>query len=124
VDIILGYLIGVLLMVSVISIIGALLIRLGARLITKEPVAFGTAFWISFAAFAVGFFSQKVLGGVAGPVPAIAIFGTSWLLSANTITFGAEQHRSYGKALALTAVQFIGLMMIAAVIAVSVIALR
>jgi hypothetical protein len=116
--------IGLVIVLVAISVMGAVFIRFGARLITKESVAFGKAFWISFAAFAVGFLAQKVLGGVAGPVPAIAIFGTSWLLSANTITFGAEQHKSYGKALALTAVQFLGLMMIAAAIAVSVIALR
>ena len=123
-DIFVAYLIGMVLMLSLVSVIGALLIRLGARLITKEPVAFSKAFWISFAAFGVGLLTQKVLGGIAGPVPAVAIFGTSWLLSANVITYGAEKRKSYGKALALTAVQFLGLMMIAAVIAVSFIALR
>lgn len=123
-DIFFAYLIGMVIVLSMISVIGAALIRFGARLITKEPVAFGKAFWISFAAFAVGLLAQKILGGVAGPVPALAIFGTSWLLSANVITYGDEKKKSYGRALALTAVQFLGLMLIVAVIAVSVIALR
>lgn len=122
-DIFFAYLIGLVLAVSAVSVIGALLIRLGANLITKEPVAFGKAFWISFGSFGVGLVVQKILGGVAGPVPAIAIFGTSWLLIANAVTYGAEKKKSYGKALALTAVQFLGLMIIAAVIAVSIIAI-
>ena len=122
-DVIISYLIGMVLVLSLVSVIGAYLIRLGAGLITKEPVAFGKAFWISFAAFGVGLVVQKILGGVAGPVPAIAIFGTSWLLSANVITYGDEKTKSYGKALALTTVQFVGVMTIAALIAVSMIAI-
>jgi hypothetical protein len=119
-----AYLIGLVIVLALFSVVGAVLIRLGANLITKESVGFGTAFWISFAAFGVGLISQKIFDGVAGPVPAMAIFGTSWLLSANVITYGTEKKKSYGKALALTAVQFLGLMMIAAVIAVSFIALK
>jgi hypothetical protein len=119
-----AYLLGMVLMLSVVSVIGAALIRLGGRLITTERVGFGKAFWISFAAFGIGLMTQKILGEVAPPLPALSIFGTSWLLSANVITYGADKQKSYGRALALTAVQFLGLMLIAAVIAVSVIALR
>src|SRR5262249_33435216 len=123
-DIVTGYLIGSVILLAVVSVIGAVLMRLGASLITKEQGAFGKAFWVSFAAFGVGLVCQKILDGRAGPVPGLAIFATSWLLSANVITYGTEKRKSYGKALALTAVQFLGLMMIAAVIAVSFIALR
>jgi hypothetical protein len=123
-DITIAYFIGILLALSTASVISAVLIRLGAKLITKEQVGFAKPFWISFIAFGVGFSMQKLLDSVSGPLPVLAIFGTSWLLSANVITYGIEKQKSYAKALALTAVQFLGLMMIAAVIAVSFIALR
>jgi len=123
-DTAISYLIGFVIMLALLGVIGAVLIRFGANLITNERVAFGKAFWISFAAFGVGFVAQRIFADGAAPVPALAIFATSWLLSANVITYGVERKKSYSKALALTAVQFLGLMMIAAVIAVSFIALK
>jgi hypothetical protein len=123
-DTAISYLVGLVIMLALLGVIGAVLIRFGATLITKEKVAFGKAFWISFAAFGAGLAAQKIFADGAGPVPALAIFATSWLLSANVITYGTEKEKSYSKALALTAVQFLGLMMIAAVIAVSFIALK
>jgi len=74
-DITLSYLIGLALMLSLVSLISAVLVRLGARAILQEQVGFRKAFWVSFAAFGIGLFLQKVIGEAAGPFSAIAIFG-------------------------------------------------
>jgi hypothetical protein len=123
-DITLSYLIGLALMLSLVSLISAVLVRLGARAILQEQVGFRKAFWVSFAAFGIGLFLQKVIGEAAGPFSAIAIFGACWLIGANVFRFGVDKQKSYAKTLALTAAQFLGLMTIAAAIAVTFVALR
>jgi hypothetical protein len=67
---------------------------------------------------------QLVLGGIFAPLPAISLFLTTWLLCANVVARGEQGQKSYAKALAVTCVQFVGLMLIVAVIAVSVIAFQ
>ena len=116
--------IGLVIGFSIISVIGAILLRAGASLVTKESIGFAGPFWITFISLIVAYVMQIVLGGFFAPLPAISMFATTWLLCANVVARGEQGQKSYVKALAVTSVQFVGLMLIVAVIAVSFIALQ
>ncbi len=116
--------IGLLLGFALISVIGAILIRAGAKLVTTESVGFGRAFWITFIALIVSYVVQFALGNVFAPLPAVSMFLTTWLLCANVVARGEQGQKSYAKALAVTSIQFLGLMLIVVVIAVTFIAFR
>jgi hypothetical protein len=116
--------IGLLIGFALVSVVGALLIRLAVKLVTRTSIGFSGPFWISFISLVVAYVVQQILGGVFAPLPALSMFLTTWLLCANVVGRGENGQRSYTKALAVTAIQFTGLMLIVAMIAVSFIALQ
>jgi len=116
---IVGFLIGI----SLVSVIGAVLLRFGARFVTKTPVGFSKPFWITFASVTIAYMVQLLLGRVLAPLPAVSMFVTTWLFCTSLVGRGEDGANSYAKALAIASIQFVGLMLIVAVIAVSMIAI-
>ena len=125
---IIGFLIGFLAVAAAVSAISAVLIGLGTRIFTKQPIPFAKRFWISFTAVVTALALQWILQAIGvsflAPVPAIAFFAVSWLLTTRFLNTEREtQSGNAVKGLLVTVVQSFSLLLIGLVIVFAVVGL-
>lgn len=126
-----AYLIGMLIPITVLSVLGASFIRLGARSVVKRSVSFGKSFWITFFSVLAAFITQKVLlglgrdlpGSIIGGSAALVFFSVSWLLTSGLLRNGVDDDRPLGKALAVTLIQSGCMLIVLAVVVTGIFAL-
>jgi len=125
---IIGFLIGFLAVAAAVSAISAVLIGLGTRIFTKQPIPFAKRFWISFTAVVTALALQWMLQGIGvaflAPLPAIAFFAVSWLLITQFLNTTLESKSGNAvKGLLVTVVQSSSLLLIGLVIVFAVVGL-
>ena len=125
---IIGFLIGFLAVAAAVSAISAVLIGLGTRIFTKQPIPFAKRFWISFVAVVTALVLQWMLQGIGvaflAPLPGIAFFGVSWLLITQFLNTTLESKSGNAvKGLLVTVIQSFSLLLIGLVIVFAVVGL-
>jgi hypothetical protein len=116
---IIGVLVGYIIGLSIIAAIGALLMKLGVKIVAGKKVDFGKAFSISFVASVAAILSQALLGStrlqgsIFDVAPGVVFFVVCWLLSALFVRHSDDENApGYGKAFLSTLVQCTGLFVI------------
>ena len=95
---IIGYLVGMLISLTLISLISGFFLRLGLKLAKYDGARFSRQFWISAAAWITSFLVSYPIRSTRSPsdsgrsildiIPLVVLFLVSWLLSNNYFTFG------------------------------------
>jgi hypothetical protein len=129
---IIGFLIGFLAVAAAVSAISAVLIGLGARIFTKQPIPYAKRFWISFGAVVTALVLQWIIQNIApaggasflAPVPAIAFFAVSWLLITRFLNTAPESKSgNVVKGLLVTVFQSVSMLLIGLVVALAIVGL-
>jgi hypothetical protein len=129
---VIGFLIGFLAVAAAVSAISSVLIGLGARIFTTQPIPFSKRFWISFGAVITALVLQWIIqnitpaGGASffAAVPAIAFFAVSWLLIIRFLNTAPEPKSGNTiKGLLITVVQSFSMLLIGLVVALAIVGL-
>ena len=114
-----GYLVGI----AIVSVVSALLLKLGAKLIVKKSASFVAAFVISFISFLAAIFIQNLTmhkqESFWAVLPGIVFFISCWLLNAQFLKYGGEKEGiNYGKSFLVTLFQCVALFVVLMILSV------
>ncbi len=133
-----GYFIGMLISISIFSLINAAILRFAVQIVIKKIPPFKTAFWISFGTYNVLVIGQTILknlpssngsvlfrtdpdNSLDSPIVSLIFpvigFVYSWLLISNNISDSEGKIIGNGKGISATAVQFSFLSLIVLLVA-------